>query len=294
MGQEVDKVPRMLVAALLIAAVAACGCAATRFETASAQVGCINERISSEDTEIFSEEPGCREEESCDKVFVMLPVFDAEPKSWRGRDMVRDSSHPEIHGPYSVSLVGDFIAPSWKKLDEAYGMDSRFLIRAVDDFYIGCTLGYARVKNELTKGLIEGELLRYTALLWSEYRLRLGKTTWSPSVDFCLGTGWFVAEPVPLSEEKKAYELAGQKLRTDVISALVLRMAAQLRLPMLRSTDMSISEGNADIVIGIGAEFGEGKSRYKIVDYSAGTKVISKGHVLLDAFHAFVGLSFRF
>ena len=180
------------------------------------------------------------------------------------------------------------------KLDEAYGMDSRFTVRVVDNFFLGAGAGYARMNHMDSKGLIEGELQRYVTVLWAEYRLTFGKTTWSPSLDFGIGPGWFVAQPVPLSERREAIETLNRKLSIGVISTAVLKTAVQLRLPVIRSTDMSISEGNADLIIGIGAEFGEGTARYTVTDFGAGVKTESKGTVTLDAFRAFVGLSFRF
>jgi hypothetical protein len=65
-------------------------------------------------------------------------------------------THPAIHGPYSMSMLLDFIAPSTRKLDEAYGIDSRLMIRAFDSIYLGGAVGYARMKNEDREGLIEG------------------------------------------------------------------------------------------------------------------------------------------
>jgi hypothetical protein len=204
------------------------------------------------------------------------------------------NTYPEIHGPYSISMLLDFIAPSKEKLDEAYGFDSRFLIRAFENIYLGGTIGYARMKHEAREGLLKGEIQRYTSLFWCEYRFRLGDTTWSPSVDAGIGLGWFYGDPVPLAEERQAVESTGARLRISTISNAVVRFAAQLRLPLHRSTDISISEGNADIVIGIGAEYGEGRARYKITDFTASTKIVSKGALALDAFHMFIGLSFRF
>jgi hypothetical protein len=227
-------------------------------------------------------------------VFNILPAFQEETTEESEHNNASLDGHPAIHGPYSLLLVGDFIAPGKDKLDEAYGVDSRFLIRVVDDFYLGGTIGYARMKNDDTRGLIEGELHRYTAMAWAEYRLRFGKTTWSPSVDFGFGTGWFIADPVPLSERRKEIEALNRKLKVGVISAFALKGSVQLRLPVLRSTDMSISEGNADFIFGIATEYGEGIARYSVTDYAADIKTKSRGKVPIDAFHVFLGLSFRF
>jgi hypothetical protein len=224
----------------------------------------------------------------------MLPLLDEESFSRRGEYDRIPEEHPVTHGPYSVLLVGDFIGPSKEKFDEAYGVSGRFLVRVIKSLFIGGSFGYARMKTEDTKGLIEGELLRYMALFWAEYRLAFGKTTWSPSVDFGLGPGWFAAEPVPLSERRKEIESPTCKLRVSDISTKVLMIAAQLRVPVIRSTDLSISEGNADIILGIGGEFGKGTARYTITDFGSDQKISSRGTVILDAFHAFAGLSFRF
>ena len=163
------------------------------------------------------------------------------------RAHLASDSHPAIHGPYSLLLAGDFIAPSMGKFDEAYGVDTRLLIRAQNSLFLGGSVGYTRMKHDDSKGLIEGELQRYTVLFWAEYRFTFGKTTWSPSVDFGIGPGWFIAEPVPLSDRREAIESANCKLKVRVISTAVLRGVVQFRLPVHRSTDMSISEGNADL-----------------------------------------------
>jgi hypothetical protein len=231
---------------------------------------------------------------SHDKLYSLLPAFEDALPDEGEPDRAAPETHPEIHGPYSLLLAGDFIAPGKDKLDEAYGLETRLLIRTVNSLYLGGSAGYARMKNDDTRGLIEGELQRYTALFWAEYRLGFGNTTWSPSIDFGLGAGWFVAEPVPLSERRKEIEAANRKLKVNVISTAVLRGTVQLRLPVLRATDMSIAEGNADFIIGIGSELGEGVARYSVYDFGAGVRTKSRGNVVLDAFHVFVGLSFRF
>lgn len=229
-----------------------------------------------------------------DRFYNILPALQEEAQKMGNPKNSVLSSHPAIHGPYSLLLVADFIAPGKDKLDEAYGVDSRFLIRVMDDFYLGGNIGYVRMKNDDSRGLIEGELQRYTALAWAEYRLPFGSTTWSPSIDFGMGMGWFVAQPVPLSERRNEIESLNRKLDVGVISAIAIKGCVQLRLPVLRSTDMSIAEGNADFIIGIGAEYGEGTARYSVTDFTGGVKTKSRGSLPVDAFHAFLGLSFRF
>lgn len=225
--------------------------------------------------------------------YSLMRLADETPQELVKAARVPDT-HPAIHGPYSIAMLVDFIAPRKKKLDEAYGIDTRFVIRAFESIYLGGTLGYARMKNEDREGLIKGEIQRYTTVFWCEYRFRLGDTTWSPSVDVAIGPGWFFGEPVPLAERRQAIESTGSKLRVSMISNPLLRLSVQFRIPVHRSTDISISEGNADVVIGIGTEFGEGKARYTITDFTAVTKTISKGALALDAIHLFAGLSFRF
>ena len=233
----------------------------------------------------------CNKENLCDYSLLCLADESAQELVKAGTGPY---THPAIHGPYSISLLLDFIAPSKDKLDEAYGVDTRFVIRAFENVYLGGTIGYARMKHEEREGLIKGEIQRYTALFWCEYRYRLGDTTWSPSVDVAIGPGWFFGKPVPLAERRQTIESTGNKLKVMMISNPVIRLSAQLRIPVHRSTDMSISEGNADIIIGIGSEFGEGRARYTIADYTTLTKTVSKGALALDALHLFIGLSFRF
>lgn len=297
--------PKTLLCLTLILAAAAAGCCGTSAVGKEIRLSQSDERIREElpVKQDSAFEPLCDSGGQDDSVllkagpetvYTLLPVFGQLDLSGADRDKDPIDRHPAIHGPYSLLLVGDFIAPGKDKLDEAYGLDSRFLIRVVDNVFMGGSIGYARMSNDDSKGLIEGELQRYTALFWTEYRLSLGDTAWSPSVDFGIGPGWFVAQPVPLSQREAEIETSDRRLDVGVISTTILRIVAQFRLPVLRSTDISISEGNADLIIGIGGDWGKGTGRYSITDFAAGVKTKSRGDVILDAFHAFAGLSFRF
>ncbi len=205
-----------------------------------------------------------------------------------------NSSNSVIHGPYLVSLLGDAVAPGSKNFKNAYGVDSSLMVRTADSLFLGGSIGYIRIDNSDTEGLIEGKLTRYTAFFLAEYRLRLGPGTWSPSVDFAAGPGWFVAEALPRPDRIKAIESSNCKLDVGTASSGMVRGAVQFRLPVLRSTKLSISQGNADLVFGIAVDFGTGTVRYTIIDYSAGTKTESRDRMSFDTFHVFAGLSFRF
>ncbi len=290
--------PRELILLTLVFALAGAGCASTKLAPASttnlfdSRTGESNLALNPpRESSASSIQAAPGHDRIC---YNLLPLFEQDDPGPGERGTARADGHPAIHGPYSLLLVGDFIAPSMGKLDEAYGVDTRLMVRVVDSFFLGGGAGYARMKNEDSKGLIEGELQRYSTVFWAEYRLTFGKTTWSPSFDFGIGPGWFVAQPVPLSQRRKDIEALNRKLKVGVMSTVILRGAVQLRLPVIRSTDMSVSEGNADLIIGIGADFGKGSARYTITDIAAGIKTKSRGTVTLDAFHAFVGLSFRF
>ncbi len=290
---------RIIAFAALLVSISVAGCA-------SAEIARQPAKTPTNDAPEKSGEAWCRGPELCAAPNVEMLCIETETDDYALQCLVDESAqelvkaakvpstHPAIHGPYSISMLLDFIAPSKEKLDEAYGIDSRFLIRAFENIYLGGTIGYARMKHEDREGLLKGEIQRYTSLFWCEYRFRLGDTTWSPSVDAGIGLGWFFGEAVPMAERRQDIESTGAKLRTSTISNCIMRFAVQLRLPVHRSTDISISEGNADVVIGIGGEYGEGRAKYTINDFAAGEKIVSKGALALDSFHVFIGLSFRF
>ena len=203
---------------------------------------------------------------------------------------------PAAECPYSFLLAGDFTAPRKRQLDESYGVEGRLLLRAGGNFFIGPVLSYARVKNEdLNSGLIEGELQRYETFLWTEYRLGLARpSAWTPSLDLGIGPGWLAARPAPSPERKEQIEAANFKFDSRAISTPVFRLSVQLRVPVARSNELSIYNDSADVVIGVGADFGEGKAKYTLTDHATGAKTHSRGTLMLDAFHAFFGVSFWF
>lgn len=202
-----------------------------------------------------------------------------------------------IHGPMRASLLGEFIAPSNPDFDEAYGINSRVTLHTWENWLLGADIGYARMKNADAKGLIKGELHRYTALCWAEYRLTLGrqaKGTWSPAVHLGAGLGWYAAQPVPHPDREEDIESQNRRLRVGVISTGIVRGSVKLCVPLVRTTQESLTGGNADLVVGIGVDFGTGTAKYTIKDFTAGIKSESHDRVVLDAFHVFLGLSFRF
>jgi hypothetical protein len=282
---------KMMLATALLAALAA-GCASMHFSGSAVRLADSNSEttaVACAGADVSGKQGYCEQ-----KVCALLPLFVQDLTLSSEEEEFTTTRHPAIHGPYSLLLAGDFVAPSTDRLDDSYGIETRFMVRTIDHLFLGCSIGYGKTGNEDAKGLIEGEIHRYTGLFWAEYRLNFGRTTWSPSLDFGMGPGWYVGEPFPLSERREAIESLNRDLHVGVVSTMVFRMAAQLRLPVLRSTDISISEGNADLIIGIGGDFGKGTARYTITDPLAGIKTVSKGALALDSFHVFLGLSFRF